>query len=118
MLHLSSSVLDILKSLLNLNRGRCYKVRYIATDWQHCVLKSLKLVTLSDLQGESQVYVFHLLVEVGFLPFYEHIDFLSFTWYLVAAESSIWKQSNLQDVRQDSELCRWGLEKCRLVSPT
>ena len=72
----------------------------------------------SDLQGESQVYVFHLLVEVGFLPFYEHIDFLSFTWYLVAAESSIWKQSNLQDVRQDSELCRWGLEKCRLISPT
>ena len=26
---------------------------------------------LSYLQGESQVYVFHLLVEVGFLPFYE-----------------------------------------------
>ena len=30
------------------------------------------IVTLSDLQEESQVYVFHLLVEVGFLPFYEH----------------------------------------------
>ena len=30
------------------------------------------LVTLSYLQEESQVYVFHLLVEVGFLPFYEH----------------------------------------------
>ena len=29
-------------------------------------------MTLSYLQGESQVYVFHLLVEVGFLPFYEH----------------------------------------------
>ena len=28
-------------------------------------------MTLSYLQGESQVYVFHLLVEVGFLPFYE-----------------------------------------------
>ena len=27
---------------------------------------------LSSLQGESQVYVFHLLVKVGFLPFYEH----------------------------------------------
>ena len=49
-LHLSSSVLDILKSLLNSNRARCYKVRYIATGWQYCVLKSLKLVTLSDLQ--------------------------------------------------------------------
>ena len=35
-------------------------------------MKSLKLVTLSYLQEESQVYVFHLLVEVGFLPFYEH----------------------------------------------
>ena len=29
-------------------------------------------MTLSYLQEESQVYVFHLLVEVGFLPFYEH----------------------------------------------
>ena len=55
-----------------MNRARCYKVRYIATGWQYCVLKSLKLVTLSDLQGESQVYVFHQLVEVAFLPFYEH----------------------------------------------
>ena len=27
---------------------------------------------LRNLQEESQVYVFHLLVEVGFLPFYEH----------------------------------------------
>ena len=26
----------------------------------------------SYLLSESQVYVFHLLVEVGFLPFYEH----------------------------------------------
>ena len=29
-------------------------------------------MTTPGLQGESQVYVFHLLVEVGFLPFYEH----------------------------------------------
>ena len=29
-------------------------------------------MTLSYLQEESQVYVFHLLVEVGFLPSYEH----------------------------------------------
>ena len=35
-----------------------------------------------------------------------NIDYLSFTWYLVAAESRIWKQSGVQDVRQDSELCR------------
>ena len=27
---------------------------------------------LSYLQGESQVYVFDLLVKVGFRPFYEH----------------------------------------------
>ena len=38
-------------------------------------MKSLKLVTLSYLQGESQVYVFHLLVEAGFLPFCKHIFF-------------------------------------------
>ena len=53
-------------------------------------------MTLSNLQGESQVYVFHLLVEVGFLPFYEQRLF----------EFRIWTQSGVQDVRQDSELCR------------
>ena len=49
-------------------------------------------MTSRNLQGKSQVYVFHLLVKVGFLPFYEH-DSLSFTWYLVAAESRISKKS-------------------------
>ena len=88
---------------------------------------------LSYLQGESQVYVFHLLVKVGFLPFYEHIDCLSFTWYLVAAESRIWEQSSVQAVWQGSELRRClktledlseskcshtRVEKCQLVSPT
>ena len=29
-------------------------------------------MTLSSLQGESQVNVFHLLVEIGLLPFYKH----------------------------------------------
>ena len=58
---------------LNLNRARCYKVRYIAL----LILRTekSKLVTLSYLQGESQLNVsdvFHLLVEVEFLPFYEH----------------------------------------------
>ena len=51
-----------------MNRARCYKVRYIAL----AILRTKKLVTLSYLQGESQVYVFHQLVEVAFLPFYEH----------------------------------------------
>ena len=31
-----------------------------------------QLVTSRDLKGESQVYVFHLPAEVGFLPFYLH----------------------------------------------
>ena len=57
-------MLHILKS------PRCYKVRYIFL----VILRTtkFKLVPLSHLQGESQVYVFYLLVEVGFLPFYEH----------------------------------------------
>ena len=74
-------------------------------------------MTLSYLQEES----------------FMNIDSLSFTWYLVVAESRIWKQSGVQDVRQDSELCRClktfedlseskclrtGVEKCRIVSPT
>ena len=63
-----------------------------------------QLVMSRDVKGESQVYVFHLLVEVGFLPFYD-IDSLSLTQYLVAAESKILKQSSVQDVRQNSELC-------------
>ena len=67
--HLQSSVLHILKSPLNLTLARCYKVRYIALAILRT--KKFKLVTLSYLQGESQFYVFHLLVEVGFLPFYE-----------------------------------------------
>ena len=68
----------------------------------------------------------------GFFHFM-NIDCLSFTWYLVAAESRIWKQSSVQDVCQDSELCRClktledlsesecshtHVEKCQLVSPT
>ena len=44
----------------------------------------------------------HLLVEVGFFPFYKHRS-LGFTWHLVAAESMVSKQSGVQDVRQDSE---------------
>ena len=53
--------------------------------------------------------MFPLLVEVRFLPFYEHRFlklYLSLTWYLVAAESRISKQSGVKDVRQNSELCR------------
>lgn len=64
-----------------------------------------QLVTSRDLKGERQVYVFHLPVEVGFLPFY-YMDSLSLTQYLVAAESKILKESSVQDVRQNSELCR------------
>ena len=81
-------MLHILKSPLNLNRARCYKVLYIAL----AILRTEKfkisdaLVTLSYLQGESQVYVFHLLVEVGFPPFYEsrffelHLVLSNFTY--------------------------------------
>ena len=60
-------MLHILKSSLNLNRARSYKVRYFAL----AILPTEKF-RISDAQGESQVYVFHLLVEVGFFPFYEH----------------------------------------------
>ena len=69
---------------------------FVTLRWQYCVLTSLtELVTLSYLQGESQDYVFHLLVEVGFLLFYLHrflTLYLSLTRYLVAAESRISKQ--------------------------
>ena len=58
-------VLHNVKSPLNLNRARCYKIRYIALE-----ILSTKKLTLSYLQGESQVYVFHMLVKVGFLPFF------------------------------------------------
>ena len=42
-----------------------------------------------------------------------NIDSLSFTWCLVAAESRIWKQSGVQDVQHDSELCR-GLKMLKM----
>ena len=35
-----------------------------------------------------------------------NMDSLSFTWYLVAAESRISKQSGVQDALQNSEPCR------------
>ena len=93
------------------------------------MLKSLKLVTLSYLQGENQVYVFHLLVEVGFLPFYEH---RFFELHLVLSSCRVKDQEavRVQDVQQESELCRClktfedlsesrcsrpRVEKCRLV---
>ena len=66
----------------------------------------------------------------GFCHFI-NVDSLSFTWYLAAAESRIRKQSGVQDVRQDFELCiclkmfykdlseskrsRTRVEKCPLV---
>ena len=34
-----------------------------------------------------------------------NIDYLRFTWYLVAADSRIRKQCGVEDVRQDSALC-------------
>ena len=88
-------------------------------------------MTPGSLKGESQVNVFPLLVEIELLPFYKHG--FRFTWYLVAAESRISKQSGVQDALQNSELCRClkmfedlseskcsrtCVEKCRLVSPT
>ena len=83
--------------LLNLIYMRCYKLCYIALTiiLLHIYFK----VSISDIkvQGESQVYVFHLPVELGFLPFYDK-DSLSLTRYLVAAESRISKQSSVQDV--------------------
>ena len=57
----------------------------------------------------------------GFSHF-RYMDSLSFTWYLVAAESRISKQSGVQDALQNSELCRClktfedlSESKCRLV---
>ena len=44
-------------------------------------------------------------MRLGFSHFI-NIDFLSFTWYLVAAVQDLAKQSGVQDVLQDSELCR------------
>ena len=73
--HPSSSVLHNVKSPLNLNHARCYKVRHIALAILHT--KKFELATLSYLQGESQIYVFHLLVKGGFLPFCSHIFFSS-----------------------------------------
>ena len=64
-----------MKSPLNLNRARCYKILYIALAILRT--KKFKSVTLSYLQGESQVYVFHLMVKVGFLPFYSLFFFSS-----------------------------------------
>ena len=44
-------------------------------------------------------------LRLGFSHFI-NMDSLSFTWYLVAAESRISKQSGAQDALQNSELCR------------
>ena len=38
---------------------------------------NVKLVTLRDLQGESQVLQFHLLVDVGFLPIFNEYGSLT-----------------------------------------
>ena len=92
MVHLSSSVLHILKSPSNLNRVRCYKVHYIAL----ATLRTEKFKisnAYSYLQGESQVYVFHLLVKVGFLPFCEHRLFelhLVLSSYRIQDLETIW----------------------------
>ena len=63
----------------------------------YCVPKSLKLVTLSNLREESQGYVFYLLVEVGFLPFYEH---RFFELHLV------FSRCRVQDLHGSSPMCR------------
>ena len=55
--------------------------------------ESLELVTLSYLQGESQVFVFYLLVEVGLLSLYEH---RFFELHLVLISSC-----RVQDLEQD-----------------
>ena len=53
-------MLHILKSPLNLKRAQSYKVRYIALSILRTktTKKKIKFVTLSSLQGESQVNVF------------------------------------------------------------
>ena len=65
-------------------------------------------MTLSYLQEESQVYVFHLLVEVGFLPFYEHRFFelhLAFSVEKILVDNgermTKWYQDNLLKVNCD-----------------
>ena len=71
-------------------------------------------MTLRYLQGESQVYVFHLLVEVGFLPFYEQRLFelqLVFSSCRVQGKRSpvcrmFGKTLNSADVSKRSKTCR------------
>ena len=63
MVHPESSGLHIVKSPLNLNCTRCYKIYYITLAILHTT--KVELLMLSYLQGESQVHVFHLLVEVS-----------------------------------------------------
>ena len=109
MVHLSSSVLHILKSPSNLNRVRCYKVHYIAL----ATLRTEKFKisnAYSYLQGESQVYVFHLLVKVRFLPFYEH---RLFELYLVFSSCRI---QDLEAVQCSGCLSRlWTLQMSKNV---
>ena len=54
-----------MKSPLNLNCTRCYKVYYIALAILRTKKVKLVMLTCSYLQGESHVHVFHPLVEVG-----------------------------------------------------
>ena len=44
---------------------------YIALTILHTSIINYSVVTSRDFQGESEVYMFHLLVEVVFLPFYK-----------------------------------------------
>ena len=91
-------MLHILKSPLNLNRARCYKVRYIAL----AKLRTEKF-KISDAQLLTGRESGSCVSPAGWgqvsPTLWACIDSFSFTWYLVAAESSV------QDVQQDSELC-------------
>ena len=79
---------------------------FVTLRWQYCVLKSLNYWHLATYRERVRFLCFACWLRSGFSHFI-NIDSLSFTWYLVAAESRIWQQSGVQDVRrQDSELCR------------
>ena len=104
MVHPSSSVLHILKSPLNLKRARSYKVRYIALSILRTKTK-LNEWRLVLYRERVRLMCFTCWLRSGFSHFI-NMDSLSFTWYLVAAESRISKQSGVQDALQNSELCR------------
>ena len=81
--------------------------KFVTLHCQYCVLKQKKLNEwrLVLYRERVRLMCFTCWLRSGFSHFI-NMDSLSFTWYLVAAESRISKQSGVQDALQNSELCR------------